>query len=461
MSFPTWHPQSFGSCPNVFSPTHSYWSASKGPLHSDPSVITKIRIENFKSIADLTLKLGRVTVLIGENGSGKSNILEAIGFAAAAAGNKLDDEVLFARGIRVTDPEFMASAFPAEEDGTKNGKAEEIRISVDLPNSSQPLVFRVDSFKDPKKQGQTSWHQLLPIYDSEVQLESQNPDVVSEATKHADALISDFEQRPSQDATPIAQAIKKEDIIKLLGKLEAKARLLLNKRIDAKNKSESIGLPDFLIYAPENSRLRGNSIEGFIRPLGTRGEGLFALLQSFTEPEQQPVLTDLKKRLDMFGWFKDFHLPESNGFIPSRLQLKDRWLAPEFPIFDQRSANEGFLFVLFYFALTMSQRTPRFFAIDNIDAALNPKLCSALMRQLVELAKKYDKQVICTTHNPAILDGLDLHDDDQRLYTVQRDTDGRTGVNRVKPPKLEPGTSPMKLSIAFLNGLIGGLPENF
>ena len=37
-------------------------------------MIRKVHIANFKSIPDLTLDLGRVTVLIGANGSGKSKI---------------------------------------------------------------------------------------------------------------------------------------------------------------------------------------------------------------------------------------------------------------------------------------------------------------------------------------------------------------------------------------------------
>jgi len=77
-------------------------------------MIREIRIENFKSIHQLTLELGRVTVLIGENGSGKSNILEAIALASAASGDKLGQEFLVPRGIRVTEPQFMRSAFERE-----------------------------------------------------------------------------------------------------------------------------------------------------------------------------------------------------------------------------------------------------------------------------------------------------------------------------------------------------------
>ena len=42
----------------------------------------------------MTLELGRVNCLIGANGVGKSNILEAIGVLGAAANGVVDDEAL-------------------------------------------------------------------------------------------------------------------------------------------------------------------------------------------------------------------------------------------------------------------------------------------------------------------------------------------------------------------------------
>jgi predicted ATPase len=61
-------------------------------------MLSVIEIENYKSIEKLTFKPGRVNVLIGENGCGKSNILEAIGLAGAAQANKLDNEFVIGRG---------------------------------------------------------------------------------------------------------------------------------------------------------------------------------------------------------------------------------------------------------------------------------------------------------------------------------------------------------------------------
>ena len=74
-------------------------------------MITQLKIENYKSIQELTLDVGRVNVLIGENGCGKSNILEAITLAATAEANDLKDNSLEIRGVRVTESELMRSSF--------------------------------------------------------------------------------------------------------------------------------------------------------------------------------------------------------------------------------------------------------------------------------------------------------------------------------------------------------------
>jgi hypothetical protein len=83
------------------------------------------------------------------------------------------------------------------------------------------------------------------------------------------------------------------------------------------------------------------------------------------------------------------------------------------------------------------------------------------MRSMIALAKKHDKQAIVTTHNAALLDGLDLDDPEQRLFVVSRDDDGGTQVRPVRAPRPLDGEPPVRLSEAFLRGYIGGLPKNF
>src|ERR1700730_11774875 len=114
-------------------------------------MIRQVRINNYKSIPVLNLDLGRATVLIGANGSGKSNILEALALASAAAQYKLDNEFLISRGIRVTETRFMRSAFteipsPGEAIHISSEGGNETAIEK-VRQSSESIKIRVDGDK--------------------------------------------------------------------------------------------------------------------------------------------------------------------------------------------------------------------------------------------------------------------------------------------------------------------------
>lgn len=385
-------------------------------------MIKSLTVENFKSIEKLDIEFGRVTVLIGENGSGKSNILEAIALAGAAAADKLDNEFLASRGIRVTNPEVMRAVFSVKNIG-ENIKMEvrslgEFNQKFELQNENTPY---------------STWHLLKPDFFA---IEEQ------------------------------IRVVRERNIRSLKGTFKVKEQLEeIEKLLEAMQDLDKIrwrlhfySLQGFLIYAPENSALRKFEEEGQIQPLGIRGEGLFKLLGVLSKDTE--AFPAIKTGLQVLGWFKDFKL--SDGNHPDRkIQLEDKYLPPEINLLDQKSANEGFLFLLFYLALFTSKNTPEFFAIDNIEASFNPKLCEKLIQELTKLAKQFDKQVIFTTHNPSILDGLNLDDPEQILYVVNRTPDGYTKLKRIQKPKAIADTKPTKLSAAFLNGYLGGLPKGF
>jgi AAA15 family ATPase/GTPase len=74
-------------------------------------MIDRIEIHAFKSIQEANLELGAFNVFIGANGSGKSNILEAIGVLGAAAAGRVGDESLLYRGVRPGLPDLYKTSF--------------------------------------------------------------------------------------------------------------------------------------------------------------------------------------------------------------------------------------------------------------------------------------------------------------------------------------------------------------
>ncbi len=400
-------------------------------------MINKVGIKNYKSIVDIQVNLGRVNVIIGANGSGKSNILEAIALASSANLDRLEESDL-SQVLRLSDPEFMFSKFEEEMKQEDQG-----RIAIDISydndkNSTSHLLYKNSKWVNGN----------ITIVEKEI----------------IEDLLGIINEQPNIET--------KERVKKLLAKVGAEDTI--TKESDSidregfldyvvknyrKNIHSKPNWASYLIYAPEESELREFSKIGQLRPLGRKGEGLFQHLKELISDDDnnQDLLMALNSGLSLLDWFEGFDIPKDLFTEERRLNITDRFLKETSKIFDQRSTNEGFLFLLFYLTLFNSKKTPTFFAIDNIENALNPKLARKLTTHLIEVAKKRDKQVIFTTHSPYVLDGLDLSDDEQRLFVVDRNIDGHTEVNRI--PHRENRTK--QLSELWMSGVLGGLPDNF
>ena len=423
------------------------------PEPGGPANITRVHIKNFKSIVDLSLDLAPINVFIGENGSGKSNILEALAFAAAAAAAKLDNEFLVSRGIRVTEPRFMRSAFAETEDGA---------VSIDV---------EADGGLRTSYEINTSGDAAYPKWTSKTHMEAPpSADMVPE--KDELLVMEAFRSLQLPAESPAYSAKLDQSIANLFKELNGTVPVITDTlrtgvaafidflSTSIENHYRKFSLAEFIVYSPEITALRTFEKEGQILPLGVRGEGLLKLLRVMAN-EDHGSWTALRHNLELLDWLSDIDIDQSSALLEQSLRLRDRFVAESSPPFDQRSANEGFLYLLFFFALILSKATPRFFAIENIDTSLNPKACSELMRRLSQLIIERQKQVLLTTHNPSILDGLNLHDEKQRLFVVFRNKHGHTVARRVAPPKPVGDALPIRLSEAFVRGLLGGIPQNF
>ena len=375
-------------------------------------MIRQIDIANFKSIDHLSFGPGRVSLLIGENGCGKTNVLEAIALGAAAAAGKLDNEFLRTRGIRVANPVLMRSAFAAD-------------------SQASPIEFRfyVDG-------GQ-------PRDSLSLSLQNDNKPYAGWTEKYLERAKAERAER-GREAGEVDESVYVQAVAHYRGGVTVG--------------SHHISLTGFLAYSPQITILREQKVESYIEPLGIHGEGLFRLLATLAASGR---LAEVQDNLRIIDWFDKINVTTSPHTNEAIIGIKDRYLSDAAPLLDEANTNEGFLYLLFYTCLFMSEHTPKFFAIDNVESALNPKLCVKLMQTLVALAKKYDKQAIITTHSPAILDGLDLSDDQQRLFVAYRNVEGATRMRRVERPVVKHGEKTVPLSEAFLRGYIGGLPANF
>jgi len=130
-------------------------------------------------------------------------------------------------------------------------------------------------------------------------------------------------------------------------------------------------------------------------------------------------------------------------------------------------ASEGALYALFTLALALHPDLPPFLAVDNFGYGMHPwlvrKLTNTFCKLLLEESPR--RQVLLTTHDPMVLDGLpSLLDPRVRLFAVERDRTHATVVRPVIVPeevwrmREEQG---LVLSDLWVQGWLGAVPVLF
>ena len=386
----------------------------------------------FKSLEEVRdLELGKVNIFIGPNGAGKSNLLEAIGVLAAAASGRVDDEALLRRGVRPGLPALYKSSF-------KDGKiSNEIRFTAKNDGAS----YEVGLF-NPIKHPWPAWH-----FHTESLMEGRHQIVGrshrNRDKKNPEAGLAALKLVEMESGTPAA------DLLELLR--------------------------NFAIFSPNTATLRGLVSDSHSRePVGLSGgrlpEAVQELFKGFVSSERKADFVE-----DLFGlisWARTISsspsdvVPRSPS-VPTTsrvLRFTDKFMREERNTFTAYDASEGALYVLFTAVAALHTKMPRLLAIDNADHGLNPRLARQLMKCFCKWVLENDisRQLLLTTHNPLVLDGLPLQDDRVRLFVVDRSRLGKTIIKRlfVTEELLEKAKQGLPLSQLWLSGQLGGMPGN-
>jgi len=393
-------------------------------------------------VRDVELDFGRINLFIGGNGAGKSNILEAIGVLAAALKRGIANDELARKGVRLTPPALMKSAFK---------------------NSKLPTSFRLEADFSGNVR-----------YDLNISAGETNTGLsfFSEAGYLNDTRV--FGR--SSAGTKVADKQTSSVLDKTINRKLDKQRSIWDQTSSAFDFDEKItnafdALSRYAIYSPQTEFLREIKT-GLVSdpPVGLHGEGLSLAVSSLlfslnnssvqrTKEKHKPnVESDTHQRMDainlafLSGWaiqvkvasidplLKSTELSSRDG---STLFFVDKYMHEKRRTLSAYDSSEGTLFLLFMAVMLAHDEAPSIFAIDNIDNALNPALTKKLLdvmikimgRKILNELKIGPDQIFLTSHNPTTLDAIDLFDDDQRVFVVSRNDKGHTVVDRLKPKK--------------------------
>jgi hypothetical protein len=163
--------------------------------------------------------------------------------------------------------------------------------------------------------------------------------------------------------------------------------------------------------------------------------------------------------------FKTFHLHPSVFAEKEFAEISDHLSAKSLEkvekilrLFDLEEGDTERL-LRFYLFMVASDRSPTKLGFTEFGNIFDPRFARRLTEEIVLLANNCDfrKQICLFTQNVGCLDGVDVADDDQRLFVVSYNRDRVARVRRISPPKVIEGQEPVQLSEAYLRGYLGGL----
>lgn len=342
-------------------------------------MLSKLKVQHYKSLFDVEVSLEPLTVFIGPNGSGKSNICEALAV--------LSD---FLQRITVSTNAFEVIPFFSESLRTVSKNKQEIESKF-WHGKADYLLFEVKTLciKENTLSAETKTILDLslcldyPQRRIDISLE-KTPRTVGDYT----SIIREFLISNKYLDSSLANAIRKVRIYDF-------APVALSSNISSTDSMESTG--QGIVYALVDI--------------------LHANRSSFDELEER--LTRLVPNIQRIS------LPRgaNQTFL---LELIDRYSEHHIPASD---ISDGTLRILAFLTALYQENTPSIICFEEIENGVHPWLLHKMMELLKIVSTEgiagKPVQVLITTHSPVLLNYVEPH----QVRAVELDEEGKTQVH--------------------------------
>lgn len=401
-------------------------------------MLKSVKFVNWRSLRDVTVELGPITVLVGANSAGKTNIVDGLKFQRDSHTDGILDSVMRLTADRIAHIEPKQTTVLARP----SAQIVEIALTVSLPQvSNEDVEDRLRLRFDPAK---------LPRFDYGVS--------ISEGGQLLDD--SGFESMPPFDiagkAINIAnppQYRRSREIKEQLARYYMRRWQILSENFSAE--MEMSGKAGGDRYVVESD---GRNV-----PL------LLELMQSSYPDVYANFVDDVHFVL---GHVSELSVRRQRENLDLRVFVVERELGRSSPTISAGTSRAIAMLVSLH-ALDMPQKVepssfpprddgtippsfPGLVIVEEPDTALNPGVLDRLVEVLRRITEGPNpRQIIMTTHNPTFLSYFAP----EEVRVVERDENGDTQVYPIRADTLEGLESIKTLGDVWLTRALGGIAE--
>jgi predicted ATPase len=372
-----------------------------------PLVVTQVRAAGYRSLRSIRFPIERLSVFKGANGTGKTNLYQALQLLQAAAAGKLSHELaaeggmesaLWAGPRKKHEPaqiSLMARFAPAV-DGDTNDDAFAYQVTVGLaaPDSA---AFQLEP--QVKEETLTFHHGARPMK----LLERKGPHVVARDDK---GLRVDVGVEPMASETALGSIAEPERF----PDLELIRRTLIDWRFY------------HVLRTDRDSPLRRPCLAVTAPTLSSDGSNLAAVFATLVHIRQDSA--GLQKMVSDAFAGAQLVVP------PPERTASFGMIFPEFRgrVFDASELSDGTLRYLALAGTLMAYRLPAFIALNEPETSLHPDLLAPLARLIVQASSR--TQIWLVTHSEQLAASLKKHGG-IKPYTVVKNG-GETWIEGLK-----------------------------
>jgi predicted ATPase len=342
------------------------------------SHITSISISGLRTLEQFTLKLDGLTVLIGENGCGKSSVIEAFELLRRLTSTQFTNDYNQVHG---GDGLLLRHGSQEIRIFVELAKANTWEAKYDVAFSRNGIRHESLSFQD----GRSEW--LLPVARShdKVQITSVfNDNTISNA-------ISPYESAISQDAAwHPNQGVR--DAIDTLQRIDVQLPFDILSHWAAKSQGNRVSpMRDSVTIAP------APKLERF----GSNLPNAYFSLRNECSAEEWEGTMDLV-RMGLGDWVESVNTRSDASGGKIGLWIKPRHIDTQFPA---ASLSDGQLSYLAFVALVQLPTERSVLCFDELELHLHPRLLTQVIGLLEIVA--VGTPVVITTHSRRLLDELE------------------------------------------------------
>jgi predicted ATPase len=397
-------------------------------------MLKKLILENWKSFRYAELYFDPLTVLIGTNASGKSNVVEALEFLRRMATGETVDVAL--NGDRALPPIRGGSNFIVNRNNLQNNQFI-LSSVVGTNNLTKEIIYSARFYVESKTL--TSLDDFVEVEVEEVlSLHDINGDneLIKSSLQPRSYLMNIIIPIPSNLNLNVFKNFYRlydsYDNFKDNFDHEIDAKLEYLQILEADNKSRENLIKDMyedyldnmywqIIYSQEIKHIFSSFF--IINPIPSQMRDFSRLSQTLEQDTSNiagflAALPD-KKKLEVESTLSHYleHFPEGDikkiwaekiGRLgtDAMLYCQEEWQPGQITEIDARSMSDGTLRFIGILTALLTRPEGSLIVIEEIDNGLHPSRAELLVRTLREIGTKRKIDLLITTHNPALLDAL-------------------------------------------------------